>query len=528
MDAASVAVPTVEHARVGCRLLELGIDVLVEKPMAASLAEADELLSAASSSGRILQVGHLERFNPAIVAVMPILNRPLYFEVHRLGVFTPRSLDIDVVYDVMIHDLDILLALVDAPVVDIKAIGIPVLTDKVDIAHARLDFATGAVANVTASRVSTERVRKMRFFQQHEYISVDFTRQDALRVRVPSPGPQPKFDFRRFPPSGKSRSEPNCARSWNRVRTRRAPVVDGARAGARWRSPTRLWQASWSTAGASNWVAFAAPQANVHDPEDSSSEKCARPVVSPTDAPPRRLSSDLDARTLVPATCRNSSSIRTPRFLPISSWRCLATPSSFRATCRTPRSMPSENAHLCAADDPGFARGRPEGRARGQDSSKQIVAIQDLPDVLDPDVLTTGEVNLMTKPAVDRTDRPNAVARVRSRCSLCVILLILLAPKIFPYHPPTDAEIARTNHRSLYSFRTSIELPGQRPRAKDSGGEGRSACCGELAPPREVAALRAAPSSPSRSGGIASAPPKPSRRPAAPTEPHPAESPSSR
>ena len=180
-------------------LLELGIDVLVEKPMAASLAEADALLSAASRAGRILQVGHLERFNPGIVAVMPALNRPLYFEVHRLGVFTPRSLDIDVVYDVMIHDLDILLALVDAPVMDIKAIGIPVLTDKVDIAHARLDFASGAVANVTASRVSTERVRKLRFFQQHEYISVDFTRQDALRVRVVEPGPQPKFDFTTLP-----------------------------------------------------------------------------------------------------------------------------------------------------------------------------------------------------------------------------------------------------------------------------------------------------------------------------------------
>src|ERR1700686_2732589 len=210
VDAASVAVPTVEHARVGCRLLELGIDVLVEKPMASSLAEADELLSAASRAGRILQVGHLERFNPAIVAVMPVLNKPLYFEVHRLGVFTPRSLDIDVVYDVMIHDLDILLALVDAPVVDIKAIGIPVLTDKVDIAHARLDFETGAVANITASRVSTERVRKLRFFQQHEYISVDFTRQDALRVRVAEPGSNPgglqvepapglKFDFAALP-----------------------------------------------------------------------------------------------------------------------------------------------------------------------------------------------------------------------------------------------------------------------------------------------------------------------------------------
>ena len=239
VEAASVAVPTVEHARVGCRLLELGIDVLVEKPMAASLAEADELLSTASGAGRILQVGHLERFNPAIVAVMPVLNRPLYFEVHRLGVFTPRSLDVDVVYDVMIHDLDILLALVDAPVVDIKAIGIPVLTDKVDIAHARLDFETGAVANVTASRVSTERVRKMRFFQQHEYISVDFTRQDALRVRVAEPGPDSgglqvepapglKFDFAALPAEREEPLRAELRAFLDSVRTRRAPAVDGA------------------------------------------------------------------------------------------------------------------------------------------------------------------------------------------------------------------------------------------------------------------------------------------------------------
>jgi predicted dehydrogenase len=228
VDAVSVAVPTVAHARIGCRLLELGIDVLVEKPMAASLSEADDLISAASRGGRILQVGHLERFNPAIVAVMPVLNRPLYFEVHRLGVFTPRSLDIDVVYDVMIHDLDILLALVGAPVVDIKAIGIPVVTDKVDIAHVRLDFETGAVANITASRVSTERVRKLRFFQQHEYISVDFTRQDALRVRVAEPGPQPKFDFAQLPAEREEPLRAELRAFLESVRTRLAPAVDGA------------------------------------------------------------------------------------------------------------------------------------------------------------------------------------------------------------------------------------------------------------------------------------------------------------
>lgn len=228
VDAASVAVPTIDHARVGCRLLALGIDVIVEKPMAASLAEADELLRQAKRGARILQVGHLERFNPGIVAVMPVVNRPLYFEVHRLGVFTPRSLDIDVVYDVMIHDLDILLAIVDSPVVDIKAIGIPVLTDKVDIAHVRLDFASGAVANVTASRVSTERVRKLRFFQQHEYISVDFTRQDALRVRVLEPGPQPKFDFTTLPAEREEPLRAELRAFLESVRTRRAPLVDGA------------------------------------------------------------------------------------------------------------------------------------------------------------------------------------------------------------------------------------------------------------------------------------------------------------
>jgi predicted dehydrogenase len=184
VDAVSLAVPTVEHSRIGCQLLEQGIDVLVEKPIAASLEEADALIVSARRANRILQAGHLERFNPAVAAAEKIVTRPLFFEVHRLGVFSPRSLDVDVVYDLMIHDLDILLALLDSPVTDLRAVGIPVITDKVDIAHARLEFASGAVANLTASRVSTEKVRKMRFFQEHEYISLDFSRQDALRVRV--------------------------------------------------------------------------------------------------------------------------------------------------------------------------------------------------------------------------------------------------------------------------------------------------------------------------------------------------------
>jgi predicted dehydrogenase len=226
-DAVSVAVPTVEHAAVGCRLLEMGLDVLVEKPMATNLAEADALLEAAKRHHRILQVGHVERFNPAVLAVEPILNHPLFFEVHRLGVFTPRSLDVDVIYDVMIHDLDILLALVKEPVTEVRAVGIPVLTDKVDIAHARLEFAGGAVANVTASRVSTERVRKMRFFQQHEYISLDYARRDALRVGVKRPGPQPEFGFEKLPAQTTEPLQAELEAFLDAVRTRREPRTSG-------------------------------------------------------------------------------------------------------------------------------------------------------------------------------------------------------------------------------------------------------------------------------------------------------------
>jgi predicted dehydrogenase len=227
-DAVSVAVPTVSHADVGCRLLEMGLDVLVEKPMAVNVVEADALLRAAKKNGRILQVGHVERFNPAVVAVEPILNRPLFFEVHRLGVFTPRSLDVDVIYDLMIHDLDILLALVGEPVTEVKAVGIPVLTDKVDIAHARLEFAGGAVANITASRVSTERVRKMRFFQQHEYISLDYARRDALRIGVKKPGPQPEFGFEKLNAPAVEPLHAELEAFVNASRSRKEPRTNGA------------------------------------------------------------------------------------------------------------------------------------------------------------------------------------------------------------------------------------------------------------------------------------------------------------
>lgn len=227
VDAATVAVPTVAHAEVGSRLMSMGLDALVEKPMAVSVAEADDLLVAAKKHRRILQVGHVERFNPAVAAVQPVVNRPLFFEVHRLGVFTPRSLDVDVIFDLMIHDLDILLALVREPVREVKAVGIPVLTGKVDIAHARLEFEGGAVANVTASRVSTERVRKMRFFQQHEYISLDYARRDALRVRVKQAGPQPEFAFEKLAAPAKEPLRAELEAFAEAVRTRILPPTDG-------------------------------------------------------------------------------------------------------------------------------------------------------------------------------------------------------------------------------------------------------------------------------------------------------------
>jgi predicted dehydrogenase len=183
-DAAIVAVPTSFHAGVGCALLEAGLDVLVEKPIAPDLASADRLLRAAETAGRILQVGHLERFNPAVAALEERVTLPLFFEIHRMSVFSPRSLDIDVVLDLMIHDIDIVLALVDAEPTEIRAAGISVLSPTVDIANVRLQFPSGCVANLTASRVSTEKVRKIRLFQPRQYLSLDYSRQDLFILSV--------------------------------------------------------------------------------------------------------------------------------------------------------------------------------------------------------------------------------------------------------------------------------------------------------------------------------------------------------
>jgi predicted dehydrogenase len=186
--AASVAAPTIDHLAVARALMEGRVDVLIEKPLAASLAEADELVQLASARKRIAQVGHLERFNPAVRATIPLLTHPMFFEVHRLSVFSPRSLDVDVVLDLMIHDLDIVLSFANSPVKEVRAVGLPILSGKVDIANVRLEFESGGVANFTASRVSTERVRKLRFFQPRQYVSVDYGRQEVLVFTVGEDG----------------------------------------------------------------------------------------------------------------------------------------------------------------------------------------------------------------------------------------------------------------------------------------------------------------------------------------------------
>ena len=191
LQAASVTVPTVHHLQVARALMDAGVDVLIEKPLATSLAEADELLQLARNRARVAQVGHLERFNPAVRATIPLITQPMFFEVHRLSIFTPRALDVDVVLDLMIHDLDIVLAFVHSPVKEVRAVGLPILSGKTDIANVRVEFESGCVANFTASRVSTERVRKLRFFQPRQYVSLDYGRQDVLVFTVAEEGAQP-------------------------------------------------------------------------------------------------------------------------------------------------------------------------------------------------------------------------------------------------------------------------------------------------------------------------------------------------
>ena len=229
VDAVSVAVPTEAHADVALPLLEAGIHVLVEKPMTRSIEEADRLLAAARDSGAMLAVGHIEHFNPAVLAARPHIHEPRFIEVHRLGTFPERSLDIDVVFDLMIHDLGLVLEVVGSEVVGIEAVGVPVLTPRVDIANARLKFANGCIANITASRISREQVRKIRFFQRNTYLSIDYRAQEVEAWRlVPQEGSLPRID------GGKlevERDEPlrrELADFVGAISERRPPGVSGA------------------------------------------------------------------------------------------------------------------------------------------------------------------------------------------------------------------------------------------------------------------------------------------------------------
>jgi predicted dehydrogenase len=252
IDAAVVAVPTVVHETVAEELLTAGVDVLMEKPIADSVQGGERLARLAEENGRILQVGHLERFNPAVMALEKATTLPLFFEIHRLSIFTPRSLDVDVVLDLMIHDLDIVLHLVGEEPVEIRAAGISILSPKVDIANVRLSFATGCVANLTASRVSTEQVRKLRMFQPREYLAVDYRRQDLARVRVlpnellpnelllprknePTPAnrisdQQHRVHFEQLPVDKKEPLALELASFFQAVRERSKPVVNGQQA----------------------------------------------------------------------------------------------------------------------------------------------------------------------------------------------------------------------------------------------------------------------------------------------------------
>ncbi len=244
VDAVVVAVPTVDHLEVAREFLTRGVHVLVEKPMAASLAEADELCALADRAGVTLAVGQTERFNPAFQAAWPEIRRPRFIEIHRLSGFPDRSLDIDVVFDVMIHDLDIILAIDDSGVSSVEAVGVPVLTERIDIANARVRFESGCIANLTASRISRDKVRKIRCFQPDRYVSVDYGEQEleVWRLRHP-PGERPAIEGGRV---AVTRAEPLACELEDfvsAVRDRRAPRVDGAGGRAALALATRVAEA---------------------------------------------------------------------------------------------------------------------------------------------------------------------------------------------------------------------------------------------------------------------------------------------
>ena len=229
VDAVTIAVPTVAHAPVAMSFIERGVSVLIEKPLAASVDEADQLLEAAEQHGVTLAVGHTERFNPAVTAALPLVTDPRFVEIHRLGTFPERSLDIDVVFDLMIHDLDLLLAAVPSEVVSVEAVGVNVLTPRTDIANARLRFESGCVANVTASRISRDRVRKVRFFQHDAYVSIDYAAQEVevYRLSVPAGGGRPAIQGGKLEIPHEEPLKRELDDFVDAVRKKRAPGVTG-------------------------------------------------------------------------------------------------------------------------------------------------------------------------------------------------------------------------------------------------------------------------------------------------------------
>jgi predicted dehydrogenase len=233
VDAVTVAVPTISHVDVALPFIEQGASVLVEKPLAVSVSEADRLIDAAARRGVTLAAGHTERFNPAVAAALPLVTDPRFVEIHRLGTFPERSLDIDVIFDLMIHDLDLLLAAVRSEVVSVEAVGVNVLTPRTDIANARLRFASGCVANVTASRISRDRVRKVRFFQHDSYVSIDYAAQEVevYRLARPTSGdPRAAIQGGKLEIANEEPLKRELADFVDAVRHRRAPGVP-ARAG---------------------------------------------------------------------------------------------------------------------------------------------------------------------------------------------------------------------------------------------------------------------------------------------------------
>jgi predicted dehydrogenase len=229
VDAVTIAVPTEIHLEIARGFLTSGVPVLVEKPMTRTLEEADQLIDLAAKAGVPLAVGHTERFNPAVEIASTLLANPRFIEVHRLGAFPDRSLDIDVVFDLMIHDLDVVLSLVDSDVTAIEAVGVPVLTGRVDIANARLKFADGCIANLTASRISRDRVRKIRFFQPMAYLSIDYAAQKVEMWKlVRGQGAMPSIEGGEVNVPGDEPLKLELADFVDAARSKRAPKVDGA------------------------------------------------------------------------------------------------------------------------------------------------------------------------------------------------------------------------------------------------------------------------------------------------------------